>query len=288
MYRILTLVALLLSIASPTVAQTYTGVKFTPSSDHDSTTAPLSRYLVEVRSGSTVVRSTPIGKPTPTTCSFGSCVDYQSPTLFGGLAAGSYTVAVAAEGPGGVSRSGSVALTVDAAAPGVPAAPGTPVLTPGAGSLGTAIPAVIQAENFDAGGQNVSFYDSTAENYGGQLRDTAVDIERTSDTRVNAADTGYNIGWMTPGEWMNYTVSVSEARGYAMTARVSCPGTGGRIRVLVDGQYVTEFRVPNTGSWQTWQTVNVGTLNLSAGSHVIRLHNSTDATIGNLNWFELR
>ena len=47
--------------------------------------------------------------------------------------------------------------------------------------------------------------------------------------------------------------------------------------------------VPNTGGWQTWQTVTKTGLSLTAGSHVIRLVFDTGTAenggVGNYNWF---
>src|SRR4030095_2993943 len=48
------------------------------------------------------------------------------------------------------------------------------------GGVARAIPGWIQTEDFDTGGQNVGYYDSTAGNSGGAYRSTDVDIQPTS------------------------------------------------------------------------------------------------------------
>src|SRR5690606_4091302 len=64
------------------------------------------------------------------------------------------------------------------------------------------IPGRIQAEAFDLGGGGVGYLDASAGNTGGAFRpEEDVDIEAT-------AGGGFNVGWIEPGEWLNYTVDV--------------------------------------------------------------------------------
>jgi len=48
----------------------------------------------------------------------------------------------------------------------------------------------IQAENFDGGGEGVAYHDSDVANNGGQYRNTAVDVETTSDTGGDTMSAG--------------------------------------------------------------------------------------------------
>src|SRR5207237_10706793 len=90
------------------------------------------------------------------------------------------------------------------------------VYTPGVaasyGGMPAAVPGQIEAENFDNGGQGVAYSDTTAGNYGGQYRNTDVDIETTTDTGG-----GYDVGWIAAGEWLNYTVNVASAGTYTLS-----------------------------------------------------------------------
>jgi hypothetical protein len=48
--------------------------------------------------------------------------------------------------------------------------------------------------------------------------------------------------------------------------------------------------VPNTSGWQTWTTVTKSGINLTAGTHVLRLRmdaNGSTGSVGNLNWLKL-
>ena len=78
------------------------------------------------------------------------------------------------------------------------------------------LPGQINAETFDNGGEGVAYHDTTPANYGGQARNTGVDIELSSDG-------GYDIGWTAAGEFVNYTVSVAAAGTYNVQLRVASP-----------------------------------------------------------------
>jgi hypothetical protein len=74
------------------------------------------------------------------------------------------------------------------------------------GGTRRALPGTIQAEDFDTGGEGVTYHDTTAGNRGGVYRQTSVDLEATVDTSF-----GYNVGWIAPGEWLAYSVDVRQS-----------------------------------------------------------------------------
>jgi hypothetical protein len=130
------------------------------------------------------------------------------------------------------------------------------------------IPGIIQAENYDIGGQGIAYNDSDASNDGGQYRLTeGVDIEACTDTGG-----GYDVGWTVSGEWMNYFVNVTTSGTYQLQARVASPNTAESFHVEIDGTNISgPINVPNTGGWQSWKTVTVTTPILNAGAHVMRI-----------------
>lgn len=141
--------------------------------------------------------------------------------------------------------------------------------TPYAGTVRT-IPGTIQAEDFDNGGEGVAYHDVDAGNLGGQYRTTGVDIESCSEG-------GFNVGWLRTTEWLEYTVNVSTAGIYTLQARVATALSGRTFHVELDGVNISgTVNVPNTGGWQTWQTVSVTTTNLTAGQKVLRIVIDTD------------
>jgi hypothetical protein len=146
------------------------------------------------------------------------------------------------------------------------------------------IPGIVQAENFDGGGEGLSFHDTDAPNNGGQYRDTSVDVEATGD-----AGGGYNVGWTGAGEWLEYTVNAIVDGTYTLGLRVASIGSAGTFHVEIDGQNKTgSMTVPDTGGWQTYTTLTKTNIAISAGQHLLRLAlDSTGAngTVGNYNYF---
>ena len=108
---------------------------------------------------------------------------------------------------------------------------------------------------------------STAGNTGGQYRQTDVDIEATSDVGG-----GYSLGYVSGGEWLAYRVLATATADYTLDARVASAGPGGTFHVEVDGIDATgPMVVPNTGGWQTWQTISRAGIPLTAGPHMLRV-----------------
>jgi hypothetical protein len=133
-----------------------------------------------------------------------------------------------------------------------------------------AIPGTIQTENFDNGGEGVAYHDIDATNTGGQYRTTGVDIETCSEG-------GFNVGWMRTGEWLEYSVNVATAGTYTLQARVATGLAGRTFHVEMDGVNVSgTITVPNTGGWQTWQTVSVTTTALTTGDKIMRIAIDSD------------
>jgi endoglucanase len=140
----------------------------------------------------------------------------------------------------------------------------------------------IQAENFDSGGEGVAYHESTTNNLGGQYRTSeAVDIETTTDTGG-----GYDVTGTASGEWLEYTINVSQPGFYNLALRVA--GTSaGSIQVLTGGINGTNltgtWTVPATGGAQTWTTIS-NVVFLTPGQQVLHL----DVLGGgfNLNWLQ--
>jgi phosphatidylserine/phosphatidylglycerophosphate/cardiolipin synthase-like enzyme len=130
------------------------------------------------------------------------------------------------------------------------------------------LPAILPASHFDIGSEGVAYHDSTPTNSGGLFRTTGVDIGATNDSGSD----GYYVGWTRAGEWLNYTLTTTETRGYALTVRIANLGSGAKFRIEVDGAPVTgDVAVPNTGAWDAWQTVSLPAIQLVQGDHLVRL-----------------
>jgi hypothetical protein len=139
------------------------------------------------------------------------------------------------------------------------------------------IPGTIEAEHYDLGGEGVAYHDLTAGNSGSAFRTDDVDIEATTD-----AGTGYNVGWIQAGEWLEYTVNVTTAGAYTLDVRVASTSAGKTFHVEINNVNVSgTITVPNTGGWQNWQTVTVSTSSLTTGQKVMKI--AMDAGDFNIN-----
>jgi hypothetical protein len=189
-------------------------------------------------------------------------------------------VRVAVRNAGSTSNSGDL----DRAVPFVVTALAViPTSTPYSGQP-VSLPGTVQAENFDHGGANVAYHDSTGSS-GNKYRTTDVDLQATTDSGG-----GYNVRSTTAGEWLNYAVHVQAAGSYRLELRVASSSTGGRLHVEFGGVDVTGLlTIPNTGGWQTWTTISVP-VTLAAGSQHLRLvmdAASSSGVVGNVNFMRV-
>jgi len=152
-----------------------------------------------------------------------------------------------------------------------------------------AIPGTIQAEDFDAGGKGVAYWNGAASNGGGAnyRPGETVYIEDCSD-----AGGGFDVGQTNPGDWLDYTVNIASAGTYTLRVRVATAVGGGVFHLAVDGRSVTPLiSVPETEGWQTWQTLEVLDVQLPRGVHTLQLVMDSGGyynTVGNFNWFSIQ
>lgn len=125
------------------------------------------------------------------------------------------------------------------------------------------IPGRIQAEAFD--------------------KQSGIQLEQTSD-----AGGGQNVGYLDPGDWMEYEVNILEAGLYRVDFRTAAlSATGGLELQLKNKSGAVAFQdavsFSPTGGWQNWQT-NSSMVNLPAGRFTLRL--SITSAPFNLNWLD--
>ncbi len=137
------------------------------------------------------------------------------------------------------------------------------------------IPGIIYGAQFDLGKRGFAYDDEDYQNVGGgtwnngyTYRNDGVDIERCND----AFTLGYNVGWIEHGEWLKFTVNVLQSGTFNLIFRVSSPNSDGRIIIKWDSQTLNNIvNVPNTGGWQSWQSVTVQDIQLNSGSHELQV-----------------
>jgi hypothetical protein len=140
------------------------------------------------------------------------------------------------------------------------------------------IPGIIQAEEFDTGGEGLAYHDVTpAVNEGGEN-------SRTEGVDIGIGDNHYVIGWFENGEWLEYTVNV-EPGTYDISIRIATETTGKQLKAYLDDSLISIFDVPNTGGYKTFQTYTVHNIELKGGiSKILRLENVNGDF--NLNWIK--
>ncbi len=129
------------------------------------------------------------------------------------------------------------------------------------------IPGTVQAEDYDIGGQNISYYDTTAGNicHNAAYRFDDVDVENASGSIVNA-------GYIAVGEWLEYTVDNSVGRNYYIEAKVAAP-TGGQFSVEADGNVLKTVTIAASGQGgQDYATVTSSSFYLPKGKITIRVN----------------
>jgi hypothetical protein len=104
------------------------------------------------------------------------------------------------------------------------------------------IPGIIEAEDFDKGGEGLSYHDKGTSNITGVYRpDDHVDIyDRLGD--------GYHVGNALPGEWMEYSVNVITEGWYNVTVYTATFYGGGTFKIDVDTISSGAISVPTSYS----------------------------------------
>ncbi|MES2307975.1 MAG: carbohydrate-binding protein [Verrucomicrobiota bacterium] len=149
--------------------------------------------------------------------------------------------------------------------------PTTGVLVPFKGTP-TSIPGRIQAEDYDFGGEGVSYHDVDPTNHLGAYRFDGVDI------RVPLSG-GYVIGNSAAGEWQKYTVQVNTTGTYTISARICTLYAGKTFTLKMDGITILgPVAIPITGgNWDSWRVLTFKGIPLAAGKHVLQIITDTGA-----------
>lgn len=140
------------------------------------------------------------------------------------------------------------------------------------GGMPVTLPGTIEAENFDTGGEGVSFHDSDKKDEGNSRY-------RTDNEGVDIVTCpgGYAIGYTAQGEWMNYTVDVEQAGKYEYEVVVSsgADNSGFTLDMIKDGQVTNltpKITVPNGGTWDVYTTLTGKVqAELECGQQVLRI-----------------
>jgi hypothetical protein len=120
------------------------------------------------------------------------------------------------------------------------------------------------------------------------IRYEAEEYDAESGTQLEATtddDGGENVGFIDPGDFLEYTISAPSAGSYTIDYRLASGGGSEGFELSIDGVLVDTQIVPDTGGWQEWTTQSSVEFLLEAGPHALRFDFIGGAI--NFNWFEL-
>jgi hypothetical protein len=143
-----------------------------------------------------------------------------------------------------------------------------------------ALPGRVEAENYDTGGEGVSWHDTTPGNVFGVYRFDDVDVGAIPGG-------GYFVGNIAVGEWVNYTVNINAAQNYDLHVHyASAYPYSTTFHVELDGQNISGTQtIGSTGDWNAYTIKSFPVGTLAAGNHLLRFAFDTGAW--NFDWFEL-
>ncbi len=130
----------------------------------------------------------------------------------------------------------------------------------------------IEFEDFDEGGEGISYHDSDSENVGDSNYrfGHGVDIINTSDEEGD-----HDINTINDGEWLEYTVFVDNESVYDFNFRLLSTSDTSTIEIQeIDGDNTTIIGktaiIPNSGG--AYSIVTAENIALTAGQHVLRMY----------------
>ncbi len=129
------------------------------------------------------------------------------------------------------------------------------------------VPGTIEAEDYDQGGQGISFHDQEQITQGGAYRTGPVDIGE-----LTGGVSGYYVGWTAAGEWLEYTIAVNKGMKVNFTLLLACSNGGGELHFELNGKMLTNHLfIGATGGEQQFKAFTLSDIYLPEGVHQLRL-----------------
>jgi beta-xylosidase len=152
------------------------------------------------------------------------------------------------------------------------------------GDVAAKIPGKVEAENYDVGRSGKAYYDNDGDNQGKAYREESVDI-----VQLDSADKskGYAIGYTGEGEWLRYTVNVTETGTYEVKVNMATPSENAGVKLYIDGKAVTDEIIAKQNGendWSTYSEVSAKTKEIEKGEHALKVE-----IVGNnvnVDWLE--
>ncbi|MFY0605893.1 MAG: carbohydrate-binding protein [Cyclobacteriaceae bacterium] len=146
------------------------------------------------------------------------------------------------------------------------------------------IPGTIEAGHYDkfegGAGQGISYVDVSQNNEGDFRTEEYVDA-------LTVDGEGATIGWISSGEWVEYTIDVESAGVYEVSMRYASDNAsgGGPFYFEVDGEKISsDVSFNSTNGWNTWAT-KTANINLNKGEQVLKLvFNNGEFNLGKMTF----
>lgn len=134
----------------------------------------------------------------------------------------------------------------------------------------TAIPGMVQAEDYNKGGAGKAYYDLDKGNSEGKYRKDDVDVKQPNK--------GMAVGSCQKGEWLMYTVNVEADGEYEISANVAGENKTGGFVLYMDDVRIGEEMVNEGLGFDDdgYSIVSGGKATLKAGTHEMKLEITND------------
>ncbi|MEH6681839.1 MAG: cellulase family glycosylhydrolase [Sediminicola sp.] len=143
------------------------------------------------------------------------------------------------------------------------------------------LPGIVYATEYDLGPHEHAYFDTDIVNYrvstgentvwnkGRAMRNDGVDIEKCTDKIGN----GFHISHIADGEWLLYTVTVTEEAVFDVDLRISDHKGGARLYLADGNGRISEtLALPKSGEGGTWQTVTLKDVRLQKRTNKVKIH----------------
>lgn len=129
------------------------------------------------------------------------------------------------------------------------------------------VPGIFEVEDYDIGGEGISFHDREPLNQGGVYRTEQVDIAKMTN-----GNSGYFVDWTAEGEWLEYSIEVKKGMKVDINIQLACANGGGELHFEMNGKPLTNrLFVGTTGDDQQFKTFTISDIYLTEGIHQLRL-----------------
>ncbi|WP_078059894.1 carbohydrate-binding protein [Gracilibacillus timonensis] len=127
------------------------------------------------------------------------------------------------------------------------------------------LPGLLEAVDFNLGGEGIAYHDKTETNTGGEFREEGVDIQKNPEG-------GFAITDFEKDEWINYNVNVAEAGKYDLDLITKSANENTQVKVLLNDEKALTgaVEIPVTEN-DNWKRVSVKDLELPAGKHTVKI-----------------